>query len=284
MPDFSAAAEIIQLSQWALAVGGLVLVAVWFLAPKCQPLRTQPALVPEWDNDLPDTLLVGCVIPASIFLGLAFATSITRSYGLAASDGWTSVIFALGLHGAVVVSVAGLGVYKRSVGRPLPPAGRSPAAPLTDRILLGAAVICGAMPFVLAGSFASAEAMKLLGLEVKLQDLAGFFTTSNSPLLVLALTIVATVVAPLSEELLFRAGLFRIFRRFLPRWGALLLSGALFAALHWNVVHFLPLTVLGVVFALAYEKSGSLVVPVVAHGLFNLNSIVNLLAGVGGPS
>ena len=51
----------------------------------------------------------------------------------------------------------------------------------------GAAVICGAMPFVLAGSFASAETMKLLGLEVKLQDLAGFFTTSNSPLLVLAL-------------------------------------------------------------------------------------------------
>lgn len=284
MPDLSSAADIIQLSQWVIAFVGIALIAIWFLAPKCQPLRDQAALVPAWNNDLPDTLLVGCVIPAAVFLGLAFASSLRASLGLAASDGWTSVLLAFGLHGTVVVSVVALGIYKRSVGRPLPPAGRTPAAPLGDRVLLGAATICAAMPFVFVGSYLSQQAMTLLGWEVKFQDLAGFFTAASSPLLLLALTVIATVVAPLSEELLFRAGLFRIFRQFLPRWLALLLSAILFAALHQNLVHFIPLTVLGVIFALAYEKTGSLVVPVVAHGLFNLNSILNLLAGGGSSS
>jgi membrane protease YdiL (CAAX protease family) len=92
------------------------------------------------------------------------------------------------------------------------------------------------------------------------------------------------VVAPLGEELLFRAGLFRISRRYLPRWAALLLSALAFASLHLSTVHFVPLTVLGVVFGIAYERSGSLLVPVIAHGLFNLNSILLILAGVGGTS
>lgn len=284
MPDLSAAADAILLCQWLLAFAGLALVAVWFLAPKLQPLRQRPALVPHWDAPVVDTLLACWVAVCGGFLGSLLAGSTARQLGLATDDGWISVLSVLGFQGAIVATLVAFALYRRSVALPLPPAGRRPPAPATDRILLGAAVFCAALPFVYGTSYLSAWLMELLGLPVKLQDLANLFTATDSPLQLLALTLMAVVVAPLGEEVMFRAGAFRIARRFLPRWGALLLSALLFATLHRSAVHFLPLTVLGVIFALAYEKSGSLLVPVVAHGLFNLNSILLLLAGIGGPS
>ena len=45
-------------------------------------------------------------------------------------------------------------------------------------------------------------------------------------------------------------------------------------------VAFVPLAVFGVLLALAYEQSGRLVVPVVAHALFNLHTLALVLSGV----
>lgn len=281
MPELSAAANAILLSQWVLALTGIALTGAWFLAPKFQPLRRQPPLVPAWDAPLGDTLLVGWAACCAVFLGSMLAGSVTRHLGLAAGNGWISILSVLGFQGALVACLAAVAFYRRTIGRPLPPAGRTPPPPLVDRLLLGAAVFCGVLPFVYGASFVSVQLMQRLGWPVQLQDLAGLFASTDSPLLLLALTFMGVVVAPLGEEILFRAGLFRLCRRVLPRWAALLLSALAFATLHWNAVHFLPLAVLGIVFALAYEKTGSLLVPVVAHGLFNLNSILNLLAGVG---
>ena len=42
----------------------------------------------------------------------------------------------------------------------------------------------------------------------------------------------------------------------------------------------MPLFVLGVVFSLAYERTGRILVTVIAHGLFNLNTIIVLLSGI----
>ena len=262
-------------------LGGLSLVGAWFLAPKLQAIRARPALLPRWNAPLGDTLLLCWVALVAVFLGSALAGSFFRQLGLSTTDGWTSVLTVLGFQGVLIVAVTVFSFYKCSVGRPLPPAGIQPAVPLGDRLLLGAAVFCVAMPFVLATSYASTEAMNALGLPIKLQDLAGLFATADSPILLLALTLMGIVVAPLGEELLFRAGLFRLLGSFLPRWAAVLLSALAFASLHLSIVHFVPLTVLGILFALAYEKTGSLLVSVVAHGLFNLNSIVGLLAGLG---
>ena len=274
-------ATVLALVQGLLVLGGLGLCGAWFFAPKLQPWRARPSGLPRWDVPLGDTLLVCWVAAVTVFFGSLLAGSTARQLGLTVTDGWTSVLSVLGFQGSLVVVFALFTLYKRSVGRPLPAVGVSPPASCSDRILLGAAVFCVAMPFVIATSFASTAAMNALGLPIKQQDLAGLFATTDSPLLLLALTAMGIVVAPLGEELLFRAGLFRILGRFLPHWVALVLSALAFATLHWSAIHFVPLTVLGIIFALAYEKSGSLLVPVIAHGLFNLNSIVALLAGLG---
>ena len=281
MPDLPSTATLIQFVEGLLVLVGLALVAAWYFAPGLQAARTRPPLLPRWDAPLGDTLLVCWVAGVSVLLGSILAGSVFRQLGLAATDGWTSVLTVLGFQGVLIVALFLFALYKRSVGPPLPPAGLHPAAPLGDRLLLGAAVFCVAMPFVIGTSYASTTTMEALDVPVKLQDLAGLFATTDAPVLLLALTFMGIVVAPLGEELLFRAGLFRMLGSFLPRWAAVLLSALAFASLHQSLVHFVPLTVLGVIFALAYEKTGSLLVPVVAHGLFNLNSILALLAGLG---
>jgi membrane protease YdiL (CAAX protease family) len=50
--------------------------------------------------------------------------------------------------------------------------------------------------------------------------------------------------------------------------------------MHGNLVAFGPLFALGLVFAIAYERTGRIAVPIIAHGLFNLNTVVLLLAGI----
>ena len=77
------------------------------------------------------------------------------------------------------------------------------------------------------------------------------------------------IVAPVAEELFFRGILYSYFRR----WGvitALATSTALFVALH--SVHGLPFAQIvgGIVFAMAYEFSGNLMVPITIHALGNL--------------
>jgi membrane protease YdiL (CAAX protease family) len=97
---------------------------------------------------------------------------------------------------------------------------------------------------------------------------------------VAALLGVACVLAPIYEEVLFRAGLYRFCRQRLGRPLALLASGLLFGALHLNLASFAPLSLFGMVLAVAYESTGSIRVAIVAHALFNLNSVLIVLSGL----
>lgn len=86
----------------------------------------------------------------------------------------------------------------------------------------------------------------------------------------LMVLLLVSVMAPLVEETVFRGILYGAIRR---RWGVLpgvLISAAIFASLHRQLpMGFLPIFALGAAFALLYEKRGSLVPGMVAHGLNN---------------
>ena len=99
-------------------------------------------------------------------------------------------------------------------------------------------------------------------------------------LVIAGMLLVACVLAPLSEELIFRAGLYRFVRQKLGRTPALLISSVCFGALHANWAGSLPLAVLGMLLAIVYEATGSIRVVVIAHGLFNLNTILIVLSGL----
>lgn len=127
--------------------------------------------------------------------------------------------------------------------------------------------------------FAWKTLLEAAGVSVNEQDMVGLFRNTDDPLLFSLLLILAIVIAPITEELLFRAGLFRYLRTRIPRSLALLAPAFLFAILHGNLVTLAPLLALGMVFSLAYERTGSVVVPIVAHALFNLNTVLLIMAG-----
>lgn len=150
----------------------------------------------------------------------------------------------------------------------------------------GLATFLIALPVVTAANLAWLGFLKLTGLPAEQQDLLRMFAETDSAILLAALIVLATVMAPITEELLFRGILFRYLRTRLPRWIALLLPGALFASLHvdWRnydgLASFVPLIVLAIVFSLAYERTGRIATVMIAHALFNLHSILLLFAGV----
>jgi membrane protease YdiL (CAAX protease family) len=85
------------------------------------------------------------------------------------------------------------------------------------------------------------------------------------------------IAAPISEEVCFRGMLFGGLRRRLPSLPAALISGAIFGGLHatTGVSAVPPLIVFGVLLALLYERTGSIVPGIILH---MLNNSVALLA------
>ena len=137
-----------------------------------------------------------------------------------------------------------------------------------------------ALPLLIVFNLGWTFLLRKLGLPDEPQDLIAIFSSTKSPLILTGMLVVACGLAPLNEELMFRAGLYRFCRQRLGRNWALLISGCLFGALHANWAGFLPLALLGVALALAYEATGDIRVSVIAHGLFNLNTIVIVLSGL----
>ena len=81
--------------------------------------------------------------------------------------------------------------------------------------------------------------------------------------------VIGGFIAPVAEELCFRGILYTFFRR----WGimtAMVASTAIFVMLH--TIHGLPVIQIvgGIVFAMAYETSRNLTVPITIHCLGNL--------------
>jgi len=102
---------------------------------------------------------------------------------------------------------------------------------------------------------------------------------ADTPVQLLLAVIAAVVMAPLAEELLFRGLLHRGLRQRMRAVPATLLSSVLFAVVHVDVAASQPLalvglTFVGVVLALAHERTGSLVVPVVIHATHNAITIL----------
>ncbi|MCL4221383.1 MAG: CPBP family intramembrane metalloprotease [Phycisphaerales bacterium] len=90
------------------------------------------------------------------------------------------------------------------------------------------------------------------------------------PLLQTLFFLMATIWAPLCEELIFRGAVYRHLRAYFPAIVAGLISGVLFAFMHnYGPLMTPPLIMLGLVFCMMREWRGSLVASMTAHALHN---------------
>ncbi len=86
--------------------------------------------------------------------------------------------------------------------------------------------------------------------------------------------LVAVIMAPLFEEIVFRGFLFRgLANSWGWVWGALV-SSSVFGLAHLQLDVFVPLTALGLALAWVYRRTGSLWTCIVMHAIFNLIAVV----------
>ena len=90
------------------------------------------------------------------------------------------------------------------------------------------------------------------------------------------------ILAPFVEELFFRGYIFQTFSARYGRVWAYLFSAGLFALVHANLAAAAPIFVLGLMLAAIFQRSGSIVPGMIAHGLNNAIAFALLYAGITG--
>lgn len=174
----------------------------------------------------------------------------------------------------LLVALGGLGVLYLSIKSFLPlPEGWFRFNWRGNWLLWGLGGYCVALPLVVVVSVINQQLWQgqggsnpLLSLALQGQDqvaLAIFFFT-------------AAIAAPLFEEFLFRGFLLPSLTRYLPVWGAIVVSSFLFAIAHLSLSEILPLTVLGMVLGVVYTRSRNLLAPMLLHSLWNSGTLVSL--------
>jgi membrane protease YdiL (CAAX protease family) len=174
----------------------------------------------------------------------------------------------------LLLALGGLGVLYLSIKPFLPlPAGWFRLNLRGNWWLWGLGGYCVAWPLVFLVSVLNQQLWQgqggsnpLLSLALQAQDrvaLGIFFFT-------------AAIAAPFFEEFLFRGFLLPSLTRYLPVWGAIVVSSLLFAVAHLSLSEILPLTVLGMVLGVVYTRSRNLLASMLLHSLWNSGTLLSL--------
>lgn len=270
-------AHVVEVLEIGLALFGLVVLWRVALSPAARA-RPRDTRIAPWNLPVSEFFFFVLSVLAGSFLLAGLASAGAKPLGLR-GDAATVLSGAAAQLGML----AGALIYwsKPERGPPTAP----PEAP--NSFVSGAATFVICLPLLLITAALWELVLKACGLPVERQDLITMFANAESPWLLAIMIALAIVIAPLTEELVFRAGLYRFLRTRIPRWIALTAPALVFASLHvnWKTLQGLtslaPLTVLAILFSLAYERTGRIGTSIVAHALFNLNTVILIFSGVG---
>lgn len=140
-------------------------------------------------------------------------------------------------------------------------------------ILTGALLLFFAFPLL---NTAELILQRVYGSGFSNQSIVDFFNASQTLRERIAVIIFAVAIAPMSEEFLFRFFLYGVLRRHFGVIFGVAANALLFAAAHGHLPSLPLLFILGLCFTIAYEWSGSLLVNMTMHALFNAASLTAL--------
>lgn len=119
---------------------------------------------------------------------------------------------------------------------------------------------------------------ELLQTEFQLQAPVRFLL--EGPLsLKITMAIIVVVVAPITEELVFRGGIYMVLKKYAGMIPSLLFTSIFFALIHNSILAFFPLMILSMVLIWAYEKTKTLWTPIAIHLIFNAATVAATLFG-----
>ncbi len=111
--------------------------------------------------------------------------------------------------------------------------------------------------------------LKFTGHEPKPQDVVRLFMEMEPGTLRIYLIVLAVILAPIVEELVFRGMAMPVFSRVVGVAPAIVLVSAAFAVMHAHIPSMVPLFIFGIALSLAYIHTESILVPIVMHMAFN---------------
>jgi membrane protease YdiL (CAAX protease family) len=142
----------------------------------------------------------------------------------------------------------------------------------------GVLALLGTMPIIIAYNMIAQILMYWWGLEPQLQDVTRIISSADTLPLKIYFVLLATVAAPVVEEIFFRGVLLPAAARIIGVRAALVLVATLFSLVHG---FYMPASgiffILSLAFSLAYIYRGSLVTPIVMHAAFNSLTVIVLM-------
>lgn len=208
---------------------------------------------------LPDAIAAS-LLTAWFLLNVAASFSIERD--LADTRTGELIANAFFTIGLVLFLVA----YLRLRGFPLGALGGFTKLGFGRVLGTGAILLFAAYPLIYLADLLT---RRLLGTGLSKQEIVELFSSSQTLTQRIIIIVMAVAVAPIAEEFIFRFFLYGVLRRYFGRFIGVAVNSLLFAAVHTHLPSFAPLFVLGSCFTIAYEWSGSILVSMAMHCLFN---------------
>jgi membrane protease YdiL (CAAX protease family) len=134
-------------------------------------------------------------------------------------------------------------------------------------LFTGLVLLIAAYPLI---GLADALMQRVLGgASASKQQIVDLFTGSETIEQRVLIILLAVVIAPAAEEFIFRFFIYGVLKRYGGAFIGVILNSLVFAAVHNHLPSFAALFALGCCFTIAYEWSGSILVSMTMHALFN---------------
>ena len=85
------------------------------------------------------------------------------------------------------------------------------------------------------------------------------------------------IIVPIFEEIVFRGFFYKAIKRFVPYVLSSIIVALIFALIHNNILSFTILFVVSLLFTWIYERTSSIIYPILAHSAFNLMMLTLIL-------
>ncbi|HMO04484.1 MAG TPA: type II CAAX endopeptidase family protein [Kiritimatiellia bacterium] len=146
-------------------------------------------------------------------------------------------------------------------------------------ILWGVGIMIGVMPLLIGYNVVAQIVMNWMGYEPPVQDVTRIIHGASDVPTKVYFALLAVVIAPVVEELLFRGVLLPALTRYAGVKPAIVAVSVLFALVHGHLPSAVPLFILSAALSLAYIYRGSLVTSIAMHAFFNSMTIAVILRG-----
>jgi len=265
-PQLALAVVVLALFSVGMGLGGLLMAGWGVWTGRIRSVwRFRSRRLPHWSFGELGRIAILTVLVASLMPFVRLAAIAVQLWWAIDTHVWMTVSM-LFLDAFVILTVLTFATAKgRSVKKTLGFSTRH----LSRSVFMGLRGYVAIFPWLFILLYLVMELIRLLHFQPPLEPIHELIFQEQRPY-VLALTmLLACVVGPMAEECFFRGIVYAAIRRRVSRLVAMLISGALFALVHTNVVGFLPILILGCLLAHLYERTGSLASPLAIHMLHN---------------